>query len=260
MVKIIPYSILTATLVGGMVAAPNLGAQTETKSEQSGAAPATSGKASPLVQAVSGLPVGTTICAMLDKAVDAKRAKVGDEIIARSTLPVLWQGKIAIPNNTKIIGHITEAGPRSSQSEHSRLGILFDNVLMKDGTKVPLSLTVQAIGVRPLRAQPDDPGQPRSYAQPHEVGNNQGKLANSTTPNAQMPQMPQTPDTPLANPTLDAGSYGTIGMPDVNLSESKDAGQGSIVTSAKRSVKLDSETELVLRVIVVNTEERTSNP
>jgi hypothetical protein len=263
MVKIIPYSVLAATLIGGMVAAPPLAAQSDAKSEQVDAAPATSGKAATPAQAVGGLPVGTTICAVLDKAVDAKRAKPGDEIVARATLPVLWRGKIAIPNDAKIFGHITEAVPRSGEDGKSRLGIVFDKVVMKDGKKAPLSLTVQAIGMRPLRAESDDPGQPRSYAQPHEVGNNQGQMANSTAPITRAPQsppMPQTPELPLMNPTLDAGSYGAIGMPDVNLIESKNAAQGSIVMSAKRNVKLDSATELVLRVIAADSAEETSKP
>jgi hypothetical protein len=263
MVKVIPYSVLAATLISGVVGAPTRGAQSETKSEQAGATPATSGNVATPAQAVSGLPVGTTICAVLDKAVDAKRAKPGDEIAARTTLPVLWRGKIAIPNDAKIIGHITEAVPRSGGDGKSQLGILFDKVVMKDGKKAPLALTVQAIGMRPLRAESDDPSQPRSYAQPHEVGNNQGQLANSTAPNTRAPQsppMPQTPDSPLMNPTLDAGSYGTVGMPDVNLIESKNAAQGSIVVSAKRNVKLDSATELVLRVIVADPPEGTTKP
>jgi hypothetical protein len=265
-VKIIPYSVLAATLLGGMVGAPGSAfaadaradvsrlaesdnadprPQDENKAKQAAASPERVAPA----QALSALPSGTTIYAELENAIDVRKAKPGDKIAARSTMPVLWQGKILIPNESKIVGHVTAAVPRAGADGHSRLGILFDGVVMKNGSKAPISLTVQALGARPFTARADDPGQPHNYAGQHAISNNGARLANSnpTGPTMERPDIPETPET---EHTLDAGSYGMIGLPDLNLYTPKDAARGSMVVSAKRNVKLDGQTEIVLRVVV----------
>lgn len=264
--KIIPYSVLAATLLGGMVAAPGSAftsgaradvsraaesdkadpqAQEENKAKQAAGLPERVAPA----QTLSALPSGTTIYAELEKAVDVRKAKPGDKIAARSTMPVLWQGKIVIPNESKIVGHVTEAVPRVGDDGHSRLGILFDGVVMKDGSKAPISLTVQALGARPFTARADDPSQPHNYVGQHSISNNGARLANSNPSGPKM-ERPEVPDTPETSHTLDAGSYGTIGLPDLNLYTPKDTARGSMVVSAKRNVKLDGQTEIVLRVVV----------
>jgi hypothetical protein len=265
-VKIIPYSVLAATLLSGMVAAPGSAftagsrgdvsravdsetadpqAQEENKAKQTAGSPERVAPA----QSLGALPTGTTIYAELEKAVDVRKAKPGDKIAARSTLPVLWQGKIVIPNESKIVGHVTEVVQRVGEDGHSRLGILFDGVMMKDGSRAPISLTVQALGARSFTARADDPGQPHSYAGQHAISNNGARLANSN-PTGPTMERPQIPDTPETSHTLDAGSYGTIGLSDLNLYTPKDTTRGSMVVSAKRNVKLDGQTEIVLRVVV----------
>lgn len=270
--KIIPYSVLAATLMGGAVAASGspatapaeassqsaLGSLTgglQTQEEAKSKPAPASGDAAMPSQGVNALPAGTTIYAELEKGVDARKAKAGDGIVARSTLPVLWQGKIIVPNQSKIVGHVTEAVPRTDNGGHSRVGILFDTILMKDGTKLPISLTVQALGMRPFTARADDPGQPHSYAGPHAINNNGARLANSN-PTGPTMERPPVPDAPESNHTLDAGSYGTIGLPDLNLFQAKNPEHGSVIASAKKNVKLDSQTEIVLRVVVAPAEEK----
>ena len=63
--------------------------------------------ASLVTSSATVLAAGTTICVALADSIDARKAKPGDAITARVTLPVLSQGKVIIPNDAKITGHVT---------------------------------------------------------------------------------------------------------------------------------------------------------
>lgn len=250
--KIIPYSVLAATLLGGAVAPGIPGGAGSgaavSRVQEDAKSKAASGASEP-DQQVAAIPAGTMIYAELSKAVDVKKAKAGDEILARSTLPVLSQGKIVIPNDAKIVGHITEAVPRSSADGLSKLGIRFDQIMMRDGTKASIALTVQAIGTAPLASAKDDQEPTLSLPTDRPPGTN---LSGMHAPSSSKTTDPLPAYTPKNSPTLDAGSHGVVGMPDTSLVESKD--NGAVIESAKRNVKLDRETELVLRVIAAGDE------
>jgi hypothetical protein len=199
----------------------------------------------------SDLAVGTTICGALVNSIDAKKAKPGEAITARVTLPVLSHGKVIIPYDAKVTGHVTWAKTRSRGSDESELGIMFDRAVLKDGSEMPLSLIVQAIGRKSLAARLAEiaseeynptvatPSAPRQPAHIH-------------TPSSQPPSPSQTlraDPQALRHPILDSNSHGAIGLPDLTLTESSDAASGSMVKSPKKKVRLDSGTEVMLRVI-----------
>jgi hypothetical protein len=197
----------------------------------------------------SDLAAGTTICGALAKSIDAKKAKPGDAIVARVTLPVLSHGKVIIPNDAKVTGHVTWAKTRSRGHGKSELGIVFDRAVLKDGSELPLSLTVQAIGRESLAAAETASQEP--YNPNVVLGSTSRQPGHThTSPLSQPPSPPQPvrPQDPR-HPTLDSGSHGAIGLPDLTLTESADAASGSMVKSPKKNVRLDSGTEVMLRVI-----------
>jgi hypothetical protein len=255
--KIIPYSVLAATLLGGTAAgsaATQMDPPGTMASQEDTKAKAEKLEAIPAAD-LGALPAGTTICAELDKSIDAKKAKPGNEIVARTTLAVLWQGKIAIPNQAKIVGHVTEAAALSGSDAKSRLGILFDHVVMKDGTSVPIAMTVQAIGMRPVSPKDlnTDLGEtPETHQPMYHAAGNPGPGEPNYPPPGRVQRAPD--EAPLGKEAhvLDAGSHGVIGIPDVSLTEAKDAGSAAMIESAKRNVKMESETEIVLRVIAAD--------
>ena len=200
-------------------------------------------------QAASALPPGTTICAELTRSLDARRLNVGDKVEARTTLAVLARGIVAIPEGSKLLGHVTAVAARSEASERSVVGILFDKVELKGKAEVPISLTLQAIGERPLHAlvAPE-------FAGRLDNGRPLGPPGQRSAPAP--PDPPSLPDAAAApddkgsrNPILDASSHGAYGFPDVFLIESRDATRGSRVVSHKKNVKIGDGAEIVLRVI-----------
>jgi hypothetical protein len=197
----------------------------------------------------SVLAVGTTICGALANSIDAKKAKPGDAIIARVTLPVLSHGKVIIPNGAKVTGHVAWAKTRSRGSDESELGIVFDRAVLKDGSELPLSLTVQAIGRESLSAAKIASQEPERVVDAMKP--RQERAYPIYGPGPQPPNPPQ-PDADLReprHPILDSGTHGAIGLPDLTLTESSDAASGSMVKSLKKNVRLDSGTEVMLRMI-----------
>lgn len=200
------------------------------------------------------LAVGTTICAALTKPIDSRKAKPGDPIAARVTLPVLARGKVLIPNDAKIIGHVTLAQPHSRDNAESQLAIVFDHALLKNGSDLPLALTIQAIG-RPappaVVQDSDDPDVAIRRGSPDGSASNPRQPGFPHPPPGQPPQAasPDTEAQAMRHPVLDASNHGAIGLPDLTLTESADAASGSMVRSLKNDVKLDTGTELVLRVL-----------
>jgi hypothetical protein len=217
--------------------------------------------AAPAQSPAPDLSAGTTICADLAKTIDAKSAKPGEPVVARVTLPVLDKGKVILQNDAKILGHVVSANTQSKTNQ-SQIAIVFDHAILKDGAAMPLSLTVQAIGHRASTATEladQDPYGPVAQANtnsmppqiPSARETGPARMAGHT-PGAPTPDS-AAPGAATHNPTLDASSHGAIGLPDLTLTESSDAAAGSVVTSAKKNVKLESGMQIVLRVIAANT-------
>jgi type IV secretory pathway VirB10-like protein len=81
---------------------------------------------------------------MLEKGVDARQSKVGDEVTAKMTENVKAGGQIAVPRGSKIVGHVTEAKSRTKEEPESAVGIAFDHAVLKDGRAILLALKIQA--------------------------------------------------------------------------------------------------------------------
>ena len=94
----------------------------------------------------SQFPTGTIIPIELTKSVDAKKAKVGDKIEARIPSDLLSHGKVVIPRDSKIFGHVTDVKAHTKESPDSKVGLAFDRMQVKKGGEVPLQVTVQAVG------------------------------------------------------------------------------------------------------------------
>ena len=204
-------------------------------------------------QGTSQIPAGTIIVAELSKSLDSKKAKAGDKVEAKTAVDLLSQGKIVIPRNTKIIGHVTDAKAHSKQSPDSMVGIVFDRIAMKDGHEVPIQAAVQAIA-RPLQSAAlsnstgvDNTGMP-SAGPPSTAGGGMGSSAPSRS-SERVPSIPASgidPSSPGNGTPAPLGptSQGVVGMKGLSL---KPSDQGTVISSETDNVHLDSGTQLILR-------------
>jgi hypothetical protein len=207
------------------------------------------------------LAVGTAICAVLTQTVDAKKAKAGEAVSARTTLAVLSHGRVLIANGAKISGRVTKAKARSGGNPESELRVVFDRATLKDGSEMRLALTVQAIGYGGLpQSTSTDPEASNPFgpiSNPQLSGTGTTPMRHSGVPQPQplpRPQPMETPDLDRAgtsggNPVLDVGSKGAVGLPGLVLTEGLDTNQGSAVKSTIKNVRLENGSQLILRVI-----------
>jgi hypothetical protein len=202
---------------------------------------------------------GSVIPVRLAKTVDAKKAKPGEEVDAEVTEDLKsGNGEVVVPKNTKIIGKVTEAQPRSKEQKESQLAIAFDHALTKDGSKVVLPLSIQAIIAPSYLNGGNNPNQASSA--PSAPAPSSGGMA----PNGRSSQMgtPQTENpaaaggeepspssaNPHSHPAITGNTQGILGLENMTLSGAAASGQASVVSSEKNNVKLEGGTLLLLRV------------
>jgi len=107
---------------------------------------------SPLVACAQApsLAASTTLPITFTRAIDARHAKAGDMIVAKTLQQVKFANGGAIPSGARVTGHVVEAAgfafdrtPYAKQVA-SRLSIHFDSVQNGSAT-IPLNVTVRAI-------------------------------------------------------------------------------------------------------------------
>ncbi|MGA9811604.1 MAG: hypothetical protein WBQ64_02435 [Terriglobales bacterium] len=197
------------------------------------------------------LPSGTVLSVELSKSLDAKKSRADARIEARTVIDLLVHGRIVVPRNTKIIGHVTEAKAHSKASPGSLLAISFERMLLKGGREVPLQARVQAVA-RPLQLNNlgNESIADMSSGMP---GPRAGSAADPTAPSippkyptSAIPEPPglNVPNTSTVSP-LAPTSRGVVGIKGLSLETS---GPVSVLTSNTGNVHLDSGTQLMLRV------------
>jgi hypothetical protein len=207
-------------------------------------------EAAPAPGATRILP-GTVIPAELTKSLDAKKAKPGDRIEAKTSMDMLSGGKIIIARNSRIEGHVVTAKPRTKESPDSQLGIAFDRILMKSGGEFPLQASVQAIAP-PVMIDNNAPGTPAPIgsAPPSQQPGNMGSANAPSTARSSADQVPSMSAPEAGAPTgqggvLSSAAQGAVGMKGATLTSAKEA---NVISSGTQNVKLDGGTQLMLRV------------
>ncbi len=105
-------------------------------------------------------PKASYMLVELSKTLKAKKLKVGDKVKAEVSQDVISHGKVIIPVETKLVGHVTEVSARDSAHPESRLGIVFDRILLKHFHDIDFEAVVQAVSQPVIRkSRVDEPSQ-----------------------------------------------------------------------------------------------------
>jgi hypothetical protein len=207
---------------------------------------------------------GSVIPVQLTKTVDAKKAKTGDEVVAKVTMDMKTQsGDVLVPKDTKVIGHVTEAQKREKDQKQSELGLAFDHAVTKDGNTMQMPMSIQAVIGQQQQNQQSEANTPAGKEQAAGVPSGAaptgatGGKSSGTTPPAPSPSASgagagaDTGDNQAANggrPPITAQTQGVIGISNLTLAPGSNATQGTVMTSDKNNVKLESGTMLLLKV------------
>lgn len=222
-------------------------------------------------QAGPTLAPGAVLGAELSKSVDAKKAKVGQEVTAKSLGDLRDNsGNVVVPRGSKLVGHVTTVKAASKQDPQSSLGLIFDKIEVKQGKEskqIGMHAAIQALEKpqpSPMMQEqepgggagsPGGSGGGMGGGQPSMgPGGSGGGRAQGGAPPRQGGDMGGGASEPSgqqagAVPTINANSHGVIGNSNLTLSPQASATEGSVISSGHGNVKLDSGTVLVLRVI-----------
>jgi hypothetical protein len=226
---------------------------------------------------------GTTIAATLSKPIDARKAKSGDQVFAKTTQDVRSDSGVVIPRGSRLIGHVTDAKAKAKGDSESALGIAFDQAVLKNGRQIPLNASIRALAASTNRASAsmnDDNfgsatnsslGGDVSASAPRAGGGLLGGAGNAvggatsavgSTAGGAVNGVGNTAAGMGANAggtlsgatrgaagQLTSQSQGVIGLNGLSLtSAAANSTNGSVITSAGKDVKLDSGTQMLLQI------------
>jgi hypothetical protein len=230
-------------------------------------------------------PKASYVLVELSKTLKAKKLKVGDKVKAEVSQDVVSHGKVIIPVETKLVGHVTEVSARDSTHPESRMGIVFDRILLKHFRDIDFQAVVQAVSEPVVRKSlVDEPsqmlppsmgvsrsasatpaGRGTSSSTSNRPAGGSGGGAASTSMTYQIPvtvkQSPSTHADSSAALLETAGNgkpmsigmrQGVFGLKGLSLSTTPSASTpGPVIVSNTENVKLDSGTQILLHVLKV---------
>jgi hypothetical protein len=103
------------------------------------------------------LDSGTRLTGQLQNTVDVRHAKVGDEVMLKTTQAIKSGGRTVVSKGSRLVGHVTEVAQKSKDNSESRIGILFDR-LERGSLQTPIAATITSItsGSANVHASNDD--------------------------------------------------------------------------------------------------------
>jgi hypothetical protein len=90
------------------------------------------------------LESGTRLAAQLQNTVDVRKAKVGDQVVMKTTQAIKSEGRTVVGKGARLIGRVTEVAQKSKGNGESRVGIIFDR-LEHGSLAMPISATISSI-------------------------------------------------------------------------------------------------------------------
>ncbi|MGE5110461.1 MAG: hypothetical protein ACM3JB_06365 [Acidobacteriaceae bacterium] len=198
----------------------------------------------------------------LTHSLDARKARVGDLLIARCLEDFQVTRDIRIPKNAKLIGHLTAVQRKARGQGESTLGIAFDRAQMRDGRIVPLTAVIEAI-TRPAASLEESDSDQAAFGagggsaaglqrKPGVIGNlNSTATAKVQSQNSSATALPAELGTTksVGNLTAKDGAREVVGISGLELDASPSASaNGSVIRSSSQNVRLESGTRLSLRV------------
>ena len=90
------------------------------------------------------LDSGTRLAGELQSTIDARKAKVGDQVVLKTTQAIKSEGRTVVSKGSRLIGHVTEVSQKTKSSGESRIGLLFDR-LEGGSLNMPIAATITSV-------------------------------------------------------------------------------------------------------------------
>lgn len=218
------------------------------------------------------LSIGTAFNATLTDPLDTRKARPGDLVTAEAAEDVSYQRSLIFPKGTRVVGHIVRATSGGRGGAGSALFVQFDKALLKDGQEVILNAGIQALAVGTVAPLSDteaskDAGTSAALKQPATSFAQQAEPASAESTNDEPLVVSTVYDNPrqrLRAPLFAAAaaegelntdgmftpeSKGAFGRPDMKVyTPTSEGSHGTVLLSAKKHMRLESGTRLLLVV------------
>jgi hypothetical protein len=274
----VSLSAQTTSTSGAANAANNANANISRAATQTNAAENTHAAAmasSQIEQASASAMEATNVSAELTKKLDTRHAKVGDEVLARTTRAATLTDGSKLPRGTKLIGKVTEVHPRSKAEKSSHIAFALDHAVLHDGREVPIHAVLTSVtAASPLVDTSEDVSMlPVAGAQGGGrasvgsgllggAGNAAGGVASGVTNTAgQIGGAARSGVGSLMNNVhasegvvSNAGASGSVervpvaNLPGVTLSSSADMSNSGSLDASGKNIDLESGTKLMMNV------------
>jgi len=130
---------LSLSLACGLVASAQ-----KTQTKASGEANAQTAAAANRAGKNINLDSGTHLAGQLQNTIDVRRAKVGDQVVLKTTQAIKSGGRTVVGKGSQLVGHVTEVAQKTKGNGESRVGILFDR-LENGSLQMPIAATITSI-------------------------------------------------------------------------------------------------------------------
>lgn len=90
------------------------------------------------------LDSGTHLAGELQNAIDVRKAKVGDQVLLKTTQTIKSGGRTVVGKGSRLVGHVTEVTQMGKGNGESRIGILFDR-LEQGSLAMPIAATISSV-------------------------------------------------------------------------------------------------------------------
>ena len=180
---------------------------------------------------------GTTICIDVPRSLDAKKLKADEEIIARVTQDLVYDGKVIVPREAKVIGKVAEIKVAAKDDPETRLLLEFHKIVTKDGREFEFEYPAFIQALAPERRVAANSTNLNDLPIKAELGSATDRVSvmpvllgdkNSVTYGVIIPT-----------------AKGVYGFQNLKLSDSP---KGVYIVASKGNIKLEYGTQMVVRV------------
>ena len=180
---------------------------------------------------------GTTICVDIPRPLDAKKLKTGEEIIARVTDDLVYEGKVIVPREAKVFGKVADLKLSEKDDPETRLLLTFEKIVTKDGREFQFEFPAFIQALAPERRAAASSTNINNLPVKAELGNAMDRVSAM----------------PIRLGDKNSVTYGVIiptakGVFGFNNLKLNDTSKGVYIVAPKGNIKLDYGAQLVLRV------------
>jgi len=180
---------------------------------------------------------GTLVCVDLPRSLDARKLKQGDEIVSRITQDLIYDGKVIVPREAKVIGSVADLKVGTKDDPESRLLLVFRKIVTKDGREFEFEYPAFVRALAPERRAAASSTNLSDLPVKAELGNAVDRVSSA----------------PITLGDKNGVTYGVIlptatGVFGLNGLRLSDSSKGVYIVAPKGNIKLEYGAQMVLCV------------